>query len=170
MPSKISPGQTKEARKAHMLVSRAVNRGDIVKPHVCELCGFVAEYHVLESWRCGRDLKVVDKIVAHHHRGYKGGDAMNVWFVCRLCNKLLGSTIGIGKDEARKLTNERRDQKRNIKLSVSLNIHEAVELEQLLNWQLNEVGNNDTPAVTTMSERTLKLLISAIDRAYKESI
>lgn len=106
IPKQLSPGQTKTAKKAHRKVSNAINKGTIVKPHVCELCGFVSEYYI-QKWKAGRILKVVNGIVAHHHQGYEGDAAMDVWFVCCSCNALLGDTIGISKEGARKIINEK---------------------------------------------------------------
>ncbi len=106
MMSKVSPNQTKVAKKAHRKVYNAISKGTIVKSHICELCGFVFEYH-MEKWNAGRTLKVVNGIVAHHHQGYEGKAALNVWFICQSCNVILGNTIGISKEEARKIINEK---------------------------------------------------------------
>ncbi len=59
------------------------------------------------KWNAGRTLKIVNGIVAHHHRGYEGKAALDIWFICQSCNVILGSTSGISRDEARKIINEK---------------------------------------------------------------
>jgi hypothetical protein len=125
MSAKISPGQTETARKAHRKVSNAINGGRLIKSHICELCGFVAEYY-MQQWKAGRRLKVVNKIVAHHHRGYEGDAAMDIWFICRSCNLSLGDTIGISREEARKIINKKASQKNE----KSMNITKALQIIQ----------------------------------------
>lgn len=60
---------------AMKLVELAVKDGEMVRPEKCEVCTSKPA-----------DCKT-QSIVGHHHNGYD--DALNVWFVCRSCNRFL---------------------------------------------------------------------------------
>lgn len=58
-----------DAKRAANRVLAAVKAGELVRGERCELCGTAC------------------KAVAHHHRGYDF--PLNVWWICRACNKRL---------------------------------------------------------------------------------
>lgn len=61
-----------EARRAYNILHRAVASGKLVKPDKCELCK--------------RGCKHI-RLSGHHYKGYD--HALDVWWICQRCNKLL---------------------------------------------------------------------------------
>jgi len=60
---------TPEQRRAYRLVYRETQKGKLIRPADCELCG------------CG------GRICAHHWNGYE--HPFDIWWVCRRCNAFL---------------------------------------------------------------------------------
>ena len=60
---------TSTQRLAYRLVYRALQKGTLMRPAYCQLCG-----------QCGR-------ICAHHWRGYDY--PLDIWWICSRCNALL---------------------------------------------------------------------------------
>lgn len=59
-------------------VNYAIQKRQLVRPEICELCGINPdELHPLHATR----------IVAHHWRGYSF--PLDIWFVCKSCNAIL---------------------------------------------------------------------------------
>ena len=73
-------GTEKEKRRrkvqgsAHDSIEYAVKRGQVIKPDACQICGWTKN------------------LVAHHYRGYD--HPLDVWWVCRSCNKSLRAHDG----------------------------------------------------------------------------
>lgn len=73
-------GTEKEKRRrkvqgsAHGSIEYAVRKGDVIKPDECQTCGRKRE------------------LVAHHWHGYN--HPLDVWWVCRPCNKFLRAHDG----------------------------------------------------------------------------
>lgn len=82
-----------KAAKAHSLVDRAIQNGDLIRANKCELCDSVASEDNL--------------IVAHHHKGYN--DPLDIWWVCHSCNMFFrGKHDGLlTKDQAREVVSQR---------------------------------------------------------------
>lgn len=84
------------AMQARAKVYQAIQKGALVRPDVCELCGVNAPEHnrLAEFWEQTR-------IVAHHWRGYLS--PLDIWWICVSCNKKLrGKHDGkLSKDQAR---------------------------------------------------------------------
>lgn len=57
-------------------VEVAVKNGELVRPTKCEVCG-------RETFKTNG----IQPIVAHHWNGYD--DPLNVWWICRSCNRFL---------------------------------------------------------------------------------
>lgn len=64
-----------EKLKAHMLLNRAVQRGDVVRPDNCERCG--------ETPPLSRDRRSL--IHGHHHKGHEY--PLSVIWLCPVCHK-----------------------------------------------------------------------------------
>ena len=60
-----------EKYKARVTLRNAVNRGDIIKPNVCDASKFKGGAEECSS-----------RIEAHHHRGYVGEHALDVLWLC----------------------------------------------------------------------------------------
>lgn len=73
----------REKYNAHVLVSKAIRRGEMVPPSVCSVCGIdVVQYHLKYD---GSNIPHANpKIVAHHWRGY--AYPLDIWWVCTSCN------------------------------------------------------------------------------------
>lgn len=83
----------KKQSKATSLVSKAIAAGQLTRPKSCELC---------ESIRLSGLIPI---IVAHHWNGYD--DPLNVWWICRSCNGILGGRKyhngSVSKEQARQV-------------------------------------------------------------------
>lgn len=77
----------KVSNSAHAAVNFALKKGALIRPDVCELCG-----------RHTRSDAQVPTIVAHHYKGY--GYPLDIWWICRVCNKGLGQNIDITREQA----------------------------------------------------------------------
>lgn len=83
---------SKEALRAHGQVRALINRGGVIRPNECELCGY----------KCpGSPRYWSYHIIAHHYLGYD--HPLDVWFICHRCNRSLrGRHDGsLTKEEAR---------------------------------------------------------------------
>jgi hypothetical protein len=83
------------AKWASGKVGRAVRRGELIRPSVCQTCG--VDVTINKDW--WRDRKRL-MTVAHHWRGYSF--PLDVWWVCYSCNtRLAGLHDGLTSlDEA----------------------------------------------------------------------
>lgn len=71
-------------KRAHALVHQAIRKGNLIRPSVCELCG----------WDITRPISILasgdyerKRIMGHHWRGY--AYPLDVWWVCGYCNQCL---------------------------------------------------------------------------------
>ena len=67
------PGSPKRARR---IMNRAIIRGDLIRPDICE--------------HCGRNPRSEGKrgLEGHHHNGYSDESALDVVWLCARCHKL----------------------------------------------------------------------------------
>lgn len=87
--------------RAITLVLNAIRCGGLVRPAVCEICGFDVDSYNNGRVRRGHPRVFPHKrIVAHHWRGY--AFPLDVWWVCEKCNHDLQEHDGsITKEQAR---------------------------------------------------------------------
>lgn len=70
--------------KAYNKVFTAINQGVLIRPDTCELCG---DKPTPTTYKKGGKIVTRPSIEAHHWNGHQ--HPLDVWFVCRECNKLL---------------------------------------------------------------------------------
>ena len=84
-------------------IRKAIEKGEIVRPKVCDLCGKVPTEQKIKCI----DGRVLLKtgFMAHHYNGYE--NQLDVWWVCHSCNsKMRGEKFHNGsmsKDDVRKI-------------------------------------------------------------------
>lgn len=106
----MSPYYTLEQQRAHRLVHKAKQAGQLVPLTSCELCGNSAQ-----------------KIRAHHWRGY--GYPLDVWWICCRCNALIKEHDGsLTKEQAaRRLSFVRNRASANIdRIDVSTGAYDDI--------------------------------------------
>ena len=75
---------------AMMRVHRAVADGSIVKPDRCDICGMTEDQiNAGIAARRGNATRKYSVLHAHHHKGYKYDNALDVWWICTQCNAML---------------------------------------------------------------------------------
>lgn len=91
--------------EAHKLVGRAIKRGELIRPELCELCNDAPGRSSLGGKPSARPL-----IFAHHWNGYD--NPLNVWFICASCNATLRNRHdgSISKNQARAIVCNRLEQ------------------------------------------------------------
>ena len=82
----------KTREQALRATSYAIQKGQLIRPEVCELCDIDT----------GKLPKLsYTRIIAHHWRGYDY--PLDVWFICRSCNMILRNRhdASLTKDQAK---------------------------------------------------------------------
>jgi len=78
--------------KARSAVARAILKGKLVRPTVCELCGKSTAKHELIEVKGKVFMRPETHLIsAHHWNGYEPENWLNVWWVCQGCNVRLGN-------------------------------------------------------------------------------
>lgn len=82
-----------------------MKKGELVKPDVCELCGYDSTRRNDTTYTHSFQNP---RIVAHHWRGYEY--PLDVWWICASCNrKLTGRHDGtLSKEQAREIIGQYR--------------------------------------------------------------
>ena len=87
---------------AHLKVRQAIDKGILIRPDVCELCGVNVVQRNEMLKRFGFEKKR-PMTFAHHFNGYD--DPLNIWWICPSCNsQLAGKHDGtLSLEEARQI-------------------------------------------------------------------
>lgn len=81
------------------LVELAIKAGELVRPNRCEICGKTTQVNGGKP-----------PIVGHHWNGYD--DPLNVWWICRSCNRFLLIHDGsLNLEQARLYVKEKQRRK-----------------------------------------------------------